>query len=634
MSTKPTTPKTEQELRFILDSLYQKAKLDQQNGELPKFKNLLEIASSEPVIMSAIHKIKANKGSRTAGVDGKTMREFLEMDTEEVFHIIKKQLGNYHPDKIRRKYIDKGNGKQRPLGIPTITDRIIQECVRTVIEPIVEAQFFEHSYGFRPMRTAHQAMERVKWITHKTGYKWVIEGDIKGFFDNVNHTILIKRLWHMGIHDKRILMIIKQMLKAGVMNECEVNELGTPQGSIISPLLANVYLDALDQWITREWEHKKLRYNYTDPSNRLRAMKSTNLKPCYFVRYADDWVLVTNTRENAEKLKYKISKWLKTNLKLELSEEKTLITNIHNRNIHFLGFEHRMIKGRALKGYTSLTRPDREKFRKKIQETLQQTKALRKSTNLEYLVIDIEKLNAKIRGIIQYYEPCANCIYSEARKYAWILERAAYKSIKRWYKVELLPANRSDNLPTLHSKYTRKVPTIEYQGKKIAVTSLGFCEFTPANLKNQKETPFTEEGRNLFAQRMKQLPLKLRADQLFSYTDTMGWRIFSPSNGDPKRNFEYEMNRRYVFNVDKGKCRICGTNLTYDNINTHHIDPQLPLNKVNKVKNLASLCEHCHKLVHNENDESDRLSAKTWSKILKYRQKLRKQKHNTSEKIA
>lgn len=115
MSTKPTTPKTEQELRLILDSLYQKAKLDQQNGELPKFKNLLEIASSEPVIMSAIHKIKANKGSRTAGVDGKTMKEFLEMDTEEVFHIIKKQLGNYHPDKIRKKYIDKGNGKQRPL---------------------------------------------------------------------------------------------------------------------------------------------------------------------------------------------------------------------------------------------------------------------------------------------------------------------------------------------------------------------------------------------------------------------------------------------------------------------------------------------------------------------------------------
>ena len=154
---------------------------------------------------------------------------------DKVIELVREGLENYKPLPVRRVWIEKpGKKEKRPLGIPTIVDRIIQECVRTVIEPIMEAQFIKHSYGFRPMRSAHQAMERLNNVLHTTGHHWVVEGDISKFFDNVNHRVLIKKLHNLGIHDKRVLMIIKSMLEAGIMGELDKNNIGTPQGGIIS----------------------------------------------------------------------------------------------------------------------------------------------------------------------------------------------------------------------------------------------------------------------------------------------------------------------------------------------------------------------------------------------------------------
>lgn len=223
-------PKSETDFRQIQDKMYSVTKEALANKMKPKFKGLLEIISSEPVILSAIHKIKANRGSMTAGTDGKTIRDILNSSYEEVMERVNQMFKHYEPIPVRRKPIPKpGSNETRKLGIPAIADRIIQECVRSVIEPILEAQFFQHSYGFRPMRDAHMAMERTRYITHKTGYHWVIEGDISKFFDNVNHRLLLNKLKGMGIADQRVLMIIKAMLEAGVMGEIKKNTLGTPQ---------------------------------------------------------------------------------------------------------------------------------------------------------------------------------------------------------------------------------------------------------------------------------------------------------------------------------------------------------------------------------------------------------------------
>ncbi|TPH19043.1 hypothetical protein EGH09_06930 [Brevibacillus laterosporus] len=204
---------TDSDLRRIQDQLYSEAKSGKRN-----FYGLLELATSPATIISAIHKIKANKGSETSGPDGQRMKDILKMEHDEVINLFQGKLSEYLPGKIRRKYIPKpGKKEQRPLGIPNISDRIVQEIVRMVIEPILEAQFFDPSYGFRPMRDASHAIARAHHILWQSKCTWAVEGDIQSFFDNVDHNILLKKLWKMGIRDKRILVIIKKMLKAGVL---------------------------------------------------------------------------------------------------------------------------------------------------------------------------------------------------------------------------------------------------------------------------------------------------------------------------------------------------------------------------------------------------------------------------------
>lgn len=397
------TPSNETQLQELQDYLYQETKQTIEENRKPKFKDLLEIISSEVTILSAIHKIKSNQGSQTFGSDGQIMLDILKKDYKEVITIVQSQLKYYKPKSIRRVWIPKpGKTEKRPLGIPSIIDRIIQECIKIVIEPILEAQFFKHSYGFRPMRDAHMAIQRIKNIVHKTGYHWVIEGDISKYFDNINHTRLIKKLWNMGIRDRRVLMIIKAMLKAGIMNELKENPIGTPQGGIISPLLANVYLNSFDWWVAKSWEEKKTKYQYSSQGSKIHHLKKSKLIPTYYIRYADDWVLITNTKQNAEIWKKVIANRLRDRFNLELSEEKTLVTNIKERSIKFLGFDYKIIPGKSKTGYIPRSKPNPDKLKAKVEQIRKEIKLLRKITDKNQLIHQINIINSKIRGLCQY----------------------------------------------------------------------------------------------------------------------------------------------------------------------------------------------------------------------------------------
>ena len=612
-------PKTETELRALLDKLYQQSREAREAGERPAFKGLLEIMSAEATIVTAIHNIKSNHGSDTPGVDNKTMkRDYLQKSYKWVINDIRAAFEKFEPQKVRRKYIDKpGKKEKRPLGIPTIRDRIVQECMRIVMEPIMEAQFFEHSYGFRPMRDTAMALERLNFITFHTGYYWFVEGDISKCFDHIDHATLLRRLYHMGIKDRRVLQIIKQMLKAGVLDECEVNEEGTMQGGIISPLLANVYLDIMDEWVTKQWELKHTEHAYNQDSAKRRALKKTNLVPGFLVRYADDFVIITDSREHAEFWKASLQAFLETGMKLTLSKEKTLITDVRKKHACFLGYEFRVVKGKGEHGYVTRTRPDRERLCRKVDALTDSIKKIPRETSREKLIDEINRINSQIRGVIQYYQ-CCTWVSVSMEKYGRKLQLAASRRLKQ-FKGKWIPAKETQNLPRIHQNYRQKLPSVKYRDIYIGVTSLTFCQWQETRGKNPKETPYTEEGRDINFRRTKKKRIQARLDEL--YSENVATAVLNGKWGH-LNNFEFVMNRAYALNRDRLKCRVCGKWLIDNTPYTHRINPRLPLDRVNRVNNLISVHRKCYQAINMPGMDVSTFDADAQKRIRKYREKL------------
>ena len=611
-------PKTETELRKLQDKLYQHSKKVYDEGGRPALKGLLEIMSAEATIITAIHNIKSNHGSETPGVDSKTMRDYLQHSHSWVIRDIQSAFKHFEPQKIRRVYIGKpGKAEKRPLGIPTIRDRIVQECMRIVLEPIFEAQFFAHSYGFRPMRDAPMALERAKLLVHHTGYHWIVEGDISKCFDRIDHAILLKRLYHMGIRDRRVLQIIKAMLKTGVMDECEVNEEGTPQGGLISPLLANVYLDIMDEWITKQWEIKKTEYPFSKPYRKYKGLRRTALIPGFLVRYADDFIIITDTRAHAEDWKKRLQIFLHSKMKLTLSPEKTLITDIRKKYIKFLGYEYKVVPGKARKGYIPRTIPERDRLRRKTDKIAHDIKKIPHYYSREQMVDAINRINSQIRGIIQYYQ-CCTWVNISMKKYSRRLQFVARRRLTQ-YKGKWIPANQTQNLPRVHQQYKQKIPSTKYRDIYIGFTALSFCKWEKTIPKKEEETPYTEAGRQLFFERTKKKRIHARLDEMYSEKSARATRY---GQWGKLNNFEFIMNRAYALNRDKLKCRVCGGWLISSMPWAHRVNPNLPLNKVNRVNNLISLHKKCLDAVNNPNYDISEFDAKAQKKIIGYREKL------------
>ena len=265
------------------------------------FHLLYDIITSRNNILLAYRTIKSNKGSKTPGTDGKTIVDIEKRSENELVEEIQSRLQNYRPKKVRRKLIEKDNGKMRPLGIPCILDRIIQQCFKQVLEPIAEAHFYNHSYGFRPLRSTHHAMARIQFLVNQSKLHYVVDVDIKGFFDNINHSLLIKQLWNLGIRDRQVLACISKMLKAEIDGE-GIPTKGSPQGGLLSPLLSNIVLNELDQWVANQWELFPLHKKFKTREGQLLAKNRTHLKEGYIVRYADDFKIICRDWKTARKV--------------------------------------------------------------------------------------------------------------------------------------------------------------------------------------------------------------------------------------------------------------------------------------------------------------------------------------------
>ncbi|MDR2817799.1 MAG: group II intron reverse transcriptase/maturase, partial [Oscillospiraceae bacterium] len=291
---------------------------------------LIRQVKSRENLLKALRNIRFNKGSKTPGTDGKKLREYVRMETEEFVTTMTEALEDFHPHSLRRKEVPKENGKMRPIGIPTMKDRIIQQAIRQVIEPICEAQFSSDSYGFRPKRSAENAVAALSAHINLKRYYHIVDLDIEGFFDNVVHHTLLRQLWRIGIKDGEVIELIARMLKADIVmpdGQKVKPERGTPQGGIISPLLANVVLNDLDEWVNSKWRNRRTRKKYSRSGPKYEALrKSTkrlNLRSWHIVRYADDVKIVCETKAAAERAYEAVVNYLQKRLGLKVNPDKS-----------------------------------------------------------------------------------------------------------------------------------------------------------------------------------------------------------------------------------------------------------------------------------------------------------------------
>ena len=574
---------------YDMQPLFDKLYADSKNGKV--FNDLVRIIGCEENIRLAYRNIKRNGGSNTAGVDKLTIKDIEKLSVEQYVSIVQRKLMFYKPKPVKRVEIPKPNGKMRPLGIPTIIDRLVQQCILQVMEPICEAKFYERSNGFRPNRSAENAIAQCYKMINLQKLYFVVDVDIKGFFDNVNHTKLIQQIWHMGIRDKKLLCIIREMLKAPIVmpnGDTEYPTKGTPQGGILSPLLSNIVLNELDWWIDSQWEGMPTKREYkceVRPNGTVNktaiygAFKNTTkLKEMHIVRYADDFKLFCRKRSDAEKVFIAVKLWLHDRLKLEISEEKSKIVNLKRHYSEFLGFEIKAVKKRkryVVKSHMTPKAIEREKD-KLIKQVIQIAHVQDRDEEAR----EITLYNSMVFGIHNYYR-YATMISSDCEQ----IHRAVSTVMKnRLY-------NRLSKRGTINEVYIRenygKSKQIRFVSSK-TVAPIGYIQTKTPLFKKKKVCKYTVEGREIIHK------------SLGIITSIM---IALMRIKEPRRSVEYMDNRISLYAAQYGRCAITGKELSIDEIHCHHKLP-LKCGGDDRYSNLIIVHKDVHMLIHATSEET------------------------------
>jgi RNA-directed DNA polymerase len=402
-----------------------------------RFDDLFNLVADPAFLLVAWARVRGNRGAKTAGVDGRTAASIaVGTGVEEFLGGLRSALKDrsFRPLPVRERMIPKSGGKLRRLGIATITDRVVQASLKLVLEPIFEADFHPCSYGFRPNRRAHDAVAEVRHFASRS-YEWIVEGDITACFDEISHPALMDRV-RRRVGDKRVLALVKAFLKAGILGEDRMlreTNTGTPQGSILSPLLSNVALSVLDEHIAQAPGGPS-----ATPSERVKRRRH-DLPNYRLVRYADDWcLLVSGTKADAEALREEIAVVLAP-MGLRLSEAKTLITHI-DEGLDFLGWHLQRHRKRGTNRHYVYTYPSRKAVRAVMVKVKAQCRKTGTDLPLDVLLI---QLNRMLRGWCAYFQPGVSSAafqylssYTWGRVIGWLRRkhrRITWKELRRRY---------------------------------------------------------------------------------------------------------------------------------------------------------------------------------------------------------
>ena len=549
-----------------------------------KFTELYEKIISRENILLAFRSIKSNTGSMTKGTDGLTIKYIKQLREETVIKNIRKKLYRYKPQSVKRVLIPKSNGKMRPLGIPTIWDRLIQQCFKQILEPICEAKFHPYSYGFRPLRSQENALQQCYTLINRGKMHYVVDVDIKGFFDNISHGKLLKQLWNLGIKDKRVISIISKMLKAEIDGE-GIPQKGTPQGGILSPLLSNVVLNEFDWWISSQWYTFKSNHKYKDKTKMWTCLRrTTNLKEIKIVRYADDFKIFCKSHSDAKKIFKATKLWLKERLNLEVSEEKSKIVNLKKQNSEFLGFnisttkviDKNIGKKSAYVVRSHMTEKNKKLKIKEIKESFRHIAKFNEPR-------DIIKHNSKIIGIQNYYKFATHIsldIKDISHKVFFVFKHRVSK-----YTTKDPPANKiSETYKRLYKNYNYS----KYNYNGITLASIDGVKHKIPEPYYPDRNLFTEEGRRNLNKRCFDLKSLAR---------------YCMKNFIKDKSIEYNDNRISKIYVQNGLCRVTKMPLIIKGFDCHHIKP-ISKGGTDKFSNLVLIHKNVHKLIHARTDET------------------------------
>ncbi len=532
-------------------------KLSQWATENPgeQYRELYHLLCNEIWLRVAHHSVNTNQGRETVGIDSKTMSNFngdVDGNITRLSEALKAKT--FEPMPVRRVYIPKANGKKRPLGIPTIDDRVVQEALRMILEPIWEADFSKHSYGFRPNRSTQDAIGYIGGrLTGLSGasYQWIIEGDITSYFDTIPHRRLSKAV-KKRVADRDIRDLLWKFLRAGVMEQGTQHETltGTPQGGIVSPLLANIYLHELDRYMES---------NYLNLTQGQRAWRRNQGKGNYlYVRYADDFVILCNgTRADAQHMKEEVRALL-NHMGLRLSEEKTKITHI-TEGFKFLGYW--IIREVGTKGrmVPKVLIPDSaiKRYSHKIREILAP------NTTSESTSAKMTALNRFTRGWCQYYRYTsspAEMFKDLSHELFW--EMAHW--LGRKYEISMprvMQRYKKDS--TLRTKTITLVMPNEYKARKLMAKTW--------------HNPYTAKE-------------EIIREKFFSYNNL--W------NGYEKDRHGWKDLREEVILLKGTTCYVCGTELRPSEVEIDHITPRARFKnptEADRMKHLQPICTSCHR---------------------------------------
>ncbi len=588
------------DFQSIQDELYS----DSMDGK--EFHNLIAIITMPENIRMAYRNLKKNLGSHTPGTDRKTIDDIEKLTDEQLINKIQEKFRWYRPQSVRRVEIPKRDGKTRPLGIPTIMDRLVQQCVLQVLEPICEAKFHEHSYGFRPNRSTENAIAQAYKNMQMSHLHYVVDIDIKGFFDNVNHGKLLKQLWTLRIRDKKLISIISTMLKAEVAG-IGFPEKGTPQGGIISPLLSNVVLNELDWWLANQWEEIPTKYPFNDRrntngsparGNKFASLRRSGLKEITCVRYADDFKIFTSNYQNAVKLFHATKGWLKDRLGLDISPEKSKIVNLKEKYSEFLGFKMKVIPRGKRKNKANRGEPRyvvqshvREKSIEKIREELKKLiYAIEYPPNKAHCIYaEVSRYNSFVLGIHDYYS-MATRASEDFRPIAFSVQKSLKARMRQ--RIKTAKEVRKNKIPVhitnvIRDKYG-KSDQMRYVND-LALAPIGYVRHSHPMQKVYGANSYTEKGRELVHKKLEGINMA-----------ALHGLMRNPVEGE---SIEFNDNRLSLYSAQKGKCAVTGNQMETEEVVCIRKIPK-EQGGTDKYSNLLLVCRKVQELLYIRNTDT------------------------------